>query len=568
MDSLRLQEVVIFLAAAGIVIPFGRRLRVSPVLGFLLVGLAVGPFGVARYSAEWPSLKHLSVTDVDGVHALAELGVVLLLFMIGLELSLQRLWAMRRLVFGLGSAQIGATSALIALIAWVFGNSLDAAIVLGLCLALSSTAVVVQLLTEQGRFGTRVGHGSFAILLAQDIAVVPILFIVGTLAAGSQDSLVLALGLALGKAALTVAVILIIGRLFLRPLFRFVTNAHSPEVFIAATLLIIIATAAATHAVGMSAALGAFLAGLLFAETEFRHEIEVDIEPFKGLFLGVFFMSVGMGIDLAEIVAEPLWILASIVGLFALKALVTAVCARLFGYRWVEALEVGLLLGQGGEFAFVVVALAMSFDLLPANTAQFMLIVVAATMFLTPGVARMGHILGVQLAKRARGAATEVPDVPSDLSGHVVLAGFGRTGKLLASILKSQQIAYVALDLDIAHIAIERNAGAAVFLGDASRAQLLQKMSLHRAAALLVTTDDPRAAELVVRSARQLAQTLPIVARAHDSEHGERLLALGATQVVLEVREAGLEMGRLMLEQCGLPDEVAREQIEITRTEA
>jgi CPA2 family monovalent cation:H+ antiporter-2 len=280
MEDLRLHDAVVFLAAAGLVIPVAKRLRISPVLGFLLIGLAVGPHGLARFAEQHSWIRVFLITDVTGVRALAELGVVFLLFMIGLELSIERLWGMRRLVFGLGSAQILLTGLLIGGIAWSFNNSVEASVVLGSCLALSSTAVVVQLLTEQGRFGSSVGRGSFAVLLAQDLAVVPILFLVGTFGAHVSGSVVWALGLAFGEAFLAVLVILGVGRLVVRPVFRFVGSAASPELFMAVTLLTIIATAATTFAAGLSAALGAFLAGLLLAETEFRHEIEINIEPF------------------------------------------------------------------------------------------------------------------------------------------------------------------------------------------------------------------------------------------------------------------------------------------------
>ena len=558
---------MIFLAAAGIVIPLGKRLSISPVLGFLLIGLAVGPHGLARFAEEHGWLRHVLITDVAGVRALAELGVVFLLFMIGLELSLERLWAMRRLVFGLGAAQICATGLLIGCIARAFGNTLEVSVVLGSCLALSSTAIVMQLLTEQGRFGSAVGRGSFAVLLAQDIAVVPILFVVGTLGAEVDGSLAGALGLALGEALLAVVLILGVGRVLLRPLFRFVSNAHSPELFVAATLLIIIATAGTTHAMGLSAALGAFLAGLLFAETEFRHQIDVDIEPFKGLLLGLFFMSVGMYIDLAEIFADPIWVALSIVGLFAIKTLVLTVLARLFGFTLAQAAEMGLLLGQGGEFAFVVVSLALSFTLIPQPTAQFMLIVVAATMFLTPLVARLARELGQWLVSQAQPNTADDIDVLPDIRDHVIIAGYGRTGLLLAQLLDRQHIAHLALDLDATRVAAQRATGAPVFFGDASRASMLERLRIGQAAALVVTTDDPVAAELVVQVARQQASDLPIVARAHDREHATRLLAKGAGQVVLEVREAGLEMGRMMLEHAGLPADAARDLIEVVRAE-
>ena len=565
MEQLRVQEAVVFLAAAALVIPAAKRLRMSPVLGFLLAGLAVGPNGLARIADEHTWLRFVLITDVDGVRALAELGVVFLLFMIGLELSLARLWAMRRMVFLMGSAQILLTGLVVGVIARAFGNSVEASVVLGGCLALSSTAIVMQLLTEQGRFGTAVGRGSFAVLLAQDIAVVPILFVVATLGAKSGGSVIGALGLAAGQAALAVVLILGVGRLVVRPLFRHVSGLHSPELFMAVTLLIIVATAAATDAAGLSAALGAFLAGLLFADTEYRHEVEINIEPFKGLLLGLFFMSVGMIIDLAEILTDPLWILLSVAGLFAIKSLLLAGIALTFGFSRGQAAEMGLLLGQGGEFAFVIVGLAVSLALIPLPTAQFMLIVVGATMFLTPLVARAARGVGQAIDALAPPAAEREVDIDPELRDHVVIVGYGRTGRLLAELLDRQHVAHVALDLDAAHVAGLRARGAPVFLGDASRTAMLEKMRLASAAALVISPDDPRAAERVLVAARQLTRDLPILVRARDRDHAAQLLAQGATQVVPEVLEAGLQLGQLTLEHVGLPSEAARELVEAER---
>jgi len=567
MEDLRLHDAVVFLAAAGLVIPVAKRFRISPVLGFLLIGLAVGPHGLARFAEQQTWLRFVLITDVAGVRALAELGVVFLLFMIGLELSLERLWAMRRLVFGMGSAQIILTGLIIGSIAWAFGNTVEASVVLGGCLALSSTAVVMQLLTEQGRFGTTVGQGSFAVLLAQDIAVVPILFVVGTFGAHVNGSLVWALGLASGEALLAVVAILSVGRLVVRPLFRFVGSTRSPELFMAVTLLTIIATAAATHAAGMSAALGAFLAGLLLAETEFRHEIAINIEPFKGLLLGLFFMSVAMGIDLSEILADPGWVTLSVIGLFAIKTLTTASLARLFGFGWGQATEMGLILGQGGEFAFVVVGLALGFGLLPEATAQFMLIVVGATMFLTPTVVRLARSVGAAIEASEQITADELIDIAPDLAGHVIIVGYGRTGQLLARLLDRQQITHLALDLDVARVALLRGQGAPIYFGDARRADMLQKMRLSHAAVLAVCIDDPGTTEQVLLAARRLSPDVPIVARARDSAHATSLLIQGATQVVPEVLESGLQLGHVMLEQAGLPTNAARDIVDAQRIE-
>lgn len=560
MEDLKLHDAVVFLAAAGVVIPIVRRLKISPVLGFILVGLIVGPYGLGRFVEVWPALRFLVIADIEGVAALAELGVVFLLFMIGLELSLERLWSMRRLVFGMGGLQIVVTGLVIFAIAVGFGNSVQVSVLLGSCLALSSTAIVMQLLVEQSRFGSAVGRGSFAILLAQDIAVVPVLFLVGTFGRQSDSPLFLELGLAFGGAFLAVAVILGLGRLIVRPLFRFV-GTDGAETFMAVTLLTIVATAAATHAVGLSAALGAFLAGLLLAESEYRHEIEVSIAPFKGLLLGLFFMSVAMSIDLAAILANPVWISLSVLGLFLIKAAITTVLARVFGFSWGQSAETGLLLGQGGEFAFVVLALALSLGLVPPATAQFMLVVVGATMVLTPGVAKLARIFGARLD--AGRSMDEI--IAPGLSGHVIIVGYGRTGALLANLLDRQRIQHVALDLDPERVTQFSADGAPVMLGDAGREAMLEKVQLRTAAALAVCTDDADASSRVLHAARRMAREIPIVVRARDAEHGSVLIEAGATRVVPEVFESGLHLGQVLFEQLGLPPAVARDLIDSQR---
>ena len=564
MEDLRLQELVVFLVAAGVVIPLGKRLRLSPVLGFLLIGLLVGPNGIGRLVAETPWLELAVITDVEGVRALAELGIVFLLFMIGLGLSPERLMAMRRLVVGLGGLQIVITGSIIAAIAYGFGNSPAASVILGGCLALSSTAIVSQLLIEQGRFGTTVGRSTFAVLLAQDLAVVPILFMVEILSGSGQATPALGFLLALGQAAVAIVLILVVGRLLLRPLFRLAASS-GPEVFVATTLLVIISTAVVTHAAGLSAALGAFLIGLLLAETEYRHEVEANIEPFKGLLLGLFFMSVGMIIDPADVLRNSLWICISVAGLIALKTAVTGSLAGLFGLRRAQAMEVGLLLGQGGEFAFIVVALAVGHSLLPEQTGQFMLIVVGCTMFLTPLLASVGRRIGAADSRRIAALPATEPDIDQDIEGHVVIVGYGRTGHLLADLLDRQQVAHVALDLDAGRVTQLRAQGAPVFLGDASRPAILQRANLDQALAMIVSMDDADAAERVLRTARQIAPDLPILARARDHSHAARLTGLGATAVVPEVLESGLHLGQLVLEQVGLPPDSARELIDEQR---
>jgi CPA2 family monovalent cation:H+ antiporter-2 len=550
-----LREGVIFLVAAGIIVPLFHRLRVSPVLGYLAVGALLGPFGLGLFAGEIGVLRYAVIDDIEGVKSLAGLGVVFLLFMIGLELSLDRLWALRRLVFGLGSLQVLITAAIIGAIAWGFGNSPAASILFGSCLALSSTAIVMQLLAERRQVATTLGRTSFSILLLQDLAVVPILFLIGVLGARVGGDVGVALLTSVLKALGAIVLIFVLGRQLVRPLFRLVSASRSPELFVAVTLLTIIGTAAATGAAGLSMALGAFLAGLLLAETEYRHEIEVDIEPFKGLLLGLFFMSVGMGIDFREVAQAPLWILASVVGLFLVKATITTVLCLMFGIPRHTSLEAGLLLGQGGEFAFVVVGLSIILGLVPRDAGQFMLIVASLTMAVTPLVAFIAHRAALALERRAHAAMSEQDAQIEDLEGHVVIAGFGRVGQTLARIFDAQGVPYVALDLDGPAIAAHRAAGAPVFYGDASRAEILRRARLGSAQALVVTMDSPSAAQHTVAAVRREFPLLPVFARARDAAHAAALLQSGATAVVPETVESSLQLAARVLEGVGTPEE-------------
>jgi monovalent cation:proton antiporter-2 (CPA2) family protein len=463
-EALNLGEVMVFLVAAGVVVPLVRRLGLGSVFGFLLVGLVIGPFGLARFVEDQPWLAYAVITNMDRVHALAELGVIFLLFMIGLELSVDRLWAMRRSVFGLGGAQVILTGAIIAGIASWFDNPLPAAMVLGAGFALSSTAIIMQLLATNGRLGTATGQTCFAVLLSQDLAVLPILFIIDAFARQNDGSIGLALATALGQAALAIAVILVIGRMVIRPMFRFVGSAASREMFLATVLLVIIGTAIATERAGLSTALGAFLAGLLFAETEYRHQIEVDIEPFKGLLLGFFFVSVGMGIDIAQVAARPLWLAASVAGLFLIKGSIFYALARLASRHRSVALESAMLLGQGGEFAFVVVGFSLAAGLLPNDTAQFMLIATGLTMMATPLVAHGVRHLARRIETAEASSRQGDVDVPTSLAGHVIIAGYGRVGQMVGSVLDAQELPHLALDIDTDLVARFRQKGASIFL--------------------------------------------------------------------------------------------------------
>src|SRR5215468_11245044 len=394
------KQALIVLGAAGVVIPLFHRLRVSPVLGFMLVGIVVGPFGFASLIPHLPWLSAITISTPASIEPIAQFGVVLLLFMIGLELSFERLWVMRRLVFGLGSLQVVLCAAVLAGAAILLGHNRISAGVIGLALAMSSTAVVIQVLSEEKRLNTVTGRSSFAILLFQDLAVVPLLLVLGMFAPVAYVSNMAAFGLAVGQALLTVAAIAALGRLVLRPLFRSVARTRSAELFVAACLLVVIAVGLATAAAGLSMALGALIGGLLLAGTEYRRQVEVTIDPFKGLLVGVFLISVGMSLDIRTAGTHPLLVVGVAGGMVLLKVLVVTPLTLGFGLNWANGLRTGLLLGPGGEFAFVIVSGATGEHLLAADAAGLVLFVTALTMASIPLLARLGGRLAPRLTPK------------------------------------------------------------------------------------------------------------------------------------------------------------------------
>jgi monovalent cation:proton antiporter-2 (CPA2) family protein len=557
-----LREALIFLAAAGLAVPLLSRLKVSPILGYLLIGGLIGPFGLGLLAADYPALSQVVISDIEGVRALAETGVVFLMFMIGLELSLDRLWSARLLVFGMGSLQITVTAALIAWIAATLGADTPSALVIGAALSLSSTAIIMQILMHGRRQSTPAGRAAFSILLMQDLAVVPILFMVGVLAAPGGQGLAAGLALALAKAAFAIVVIYVAGRLLLRPVLRQVAQARSAEMFTAAVLLAAVGVSTLTAHFGLSMALGALLAGLLLAETEYRHQIEVDIEPFKGLLLGLFFMSVGMGIDWRNVVSNLLMIAMAISGLWLLKAVVVTGLALLFSRRRSVAVETGLLLGQGGEFAFVILAAAASLGLIAGDLEQLILIVAGVSMLLTPLVAQMAQRASRRLERwDAAREAQDSDDSFLDCEGHVIIAGFGRVGQTLSRALDAEGLAYVALDADAALIAKLRDRQQPVFYGDASRVEILGKAGIERAAAVVVTMNDPAAASRIVAEIHRRWPLVPIHARARDPEHARRLQELGATYCTPETIEASLQLASNVLLYIGIDSEVVQRRM-------
>ncbi|MBI5128086.1 MAG: cation:proton antiporter [Rhodopseudomonas palustris] len=557
------REALVFLGTAGVVIPLMARLRISPVLGFLVAGLVLGPYSLGRLGEGLPWLQAITITSQDAVDRLAELGVAFLLFTIGLELSFDRLWTMRRLVFGLGMLQVVLTTAAISGIALSFGNTVEASLVIGACLALSSTAIVLQLLAEQKRLATHAGRSIFAVLLAQDLAVVPILFLIVVLgnagggadpgtAAPATGSVWFGLGIALIQAVAAILLIVGFGRLVLRRLFRLVAHTHNRELFMATILFVVVGTSLLTHVAGLSMALGAFLAGLVLAETEFRRQVEVDIEPFKGMLLGLFFISVGMRIDVAEVARYPAMVAASVFGMVTLKAALIAALTRGFGLSWPVVAEASLLLAGGGEFAFLVLGLASSSGLVTREVEQFMLLVSSGTMLLTPYLARLSRKASKQVHKvTAMADGHADPGPPED--GRIIVVGYGRVGRILGDILKKQDKPFIGIEIDPDAVRKARRAGHNLVYGDATQRAFLRKCGLAEATALVVTMHDASAAEHVVAAARAERPDIPVIVRARDAEHAVRLFKLGATDVVREVLEASFEIASTVLQSVGMP---------------
>ena len=562
-----LKEIILFLALSGVLMPLLSRLKINPVLGFLSVGVLLGPYGLASLAQAWPPLSWFTFVRPDQVAFLAELGVIFLMFMIGLELSVERLWSMRRLVFGLGGLQVVLSAVAIGGLAMAFGNGIEAAVILGVVIAFSSTAIVMQLLIQRRELGTPLGQSAFAILLFQDLAVVPLLVLISILGTSSgEGSFAGLLGYAVVKGVLTVVVIYLVGRRLVRPLFHQIAVDKQPDTFTALTLLTTLGVAALTWFAGLSMALGALLAGLIIAETEFRHEVEITIEPFKGLLMGLFFMSVGMGIDLRALLAEPVWIPLSIVGLLALKSLIVFVLLRVFGLSWGRAAEGGLLLSQGGEFAFIVIGMALGLGLLERQTGQFMLIVVGVSMLAAPVVARLGQSLGDAIDRRIATPESEGEDTGiGELYGHVIIAGYGRVGQLVGQMLDQQGVRYVAIENNAQLVAHQRKAGTPLVFGDASRPELLRKLRIDEARAVVLTMDHTAAAIHAVHAVRRMVPMMRIIARARDEKHALLLREAGASVVVPETLESSLKLTSWVLETLGVPPEAALRQLEQER---
>ena len=536
---------LVVLGAAGIVIPAFARFRLPPVIGFILVGLLVGPSGLGALATDYPWLKHVTIGSTEDIALFGELGIILLLFSIGLELSFRRLWQLRNLVFGIGAAQLFIAGAIFGSVLVFLGNlATPAAYGLGIALALSSTALVLPIAGTK----SAVGRASFSMLLFEDLALVPIIFVLAALSpAASGDSAELILT-TLWQGGLVVAALAIGGWFLLPKIFAQAARAKDPELFLAASLLVVIVAALATAAVGLSPIVGALLAGLMIAETEYHGEVEAITAPFKGLALGVFLISVGMGLNLKTIAEQWPALAIAVVGVVLVKAFVTAALLRFSGAaRRGTAAEVGLLMASPSETTLIVLTTALQAQLISRATAEFWQLVTAIGLTITPLLARIGHDIARRIEMRSGDAQTE--ETPE---GRTVIVGFGRVGHTVAELLREHDRPYVAVDADIDTVAAARRDGFIVRFADVARAGSLDKLGIENAKAIVLTMDDPVQQLRMTRQLRQKYPDLPIISRARDADHAAALYQAGASDAVPETLESSLQLAEAVLIDLGV----------------
>lgn len=551
--SSALGEVVLLLSAAVVVVAVFKRMHLSPVLGYLVAGALIGK-------------NALGYVDGDDFSVFAKLGVVFLLFAIGLELTIDRLMAMRWHVFGFGTLQVFFTSLCIGMIAYSFGLGVPASVVIGGALALSSTAIVLRVIADNGAQATQVGRISLANLLLQDFAVVPLLVLVPLLVTTSAENIGFALASAVGKAFVAMFVIFFLGRVLLRPFFQLVASAKSNELFIATTLLVVLGVSMVTEYFGLSLALGAFIAGLLVAETQYQHQVEDSIMPFKDLLMGLFFMTVGMNIDIMGIYNSLEVIAILSLGLIALKAAIIFGLCRFFHFPAGSAIHAGLLLSQGGEFAFILFSLAAepAIGLLDPAITQILLLVVTVTMALTPALSMLGSWLNNHMDDKVSTKEQEVAEEyqigkTEDLSKHVIIAGFGKVGEMVGRMLAEHKVNYVAIDADAKRAKEMFKKGFPVFHADPTKIESLERVGIVRAKSVIVTVRDQVYLKKIISAINKSYPGVPIVTRAEDLRYGQTLKTLGADVVVPEKYEAGLQLAGALLKAIGVTElEVSR----------
>jgi glutathione-regulated potassium-efflux system protein KefB len=546
MVTAQLIQVAVFLAAAAIAAPLGRSLRMGAVLGYLAAGVIIGPYVLGPLYA---------LDDVSKLLHFGEFGVVMLLFVIGLELRPVRLWAMRSAIFGLGAAQLVITSLVIAATGIAIGLTAAQALFIGLALSMSSTAFALQVLEEKNELTTRHGRLAFSVLLFQDLAAIPLIALVPLFALGHAETTMDFKSAVL--AILTILGVIVVGRFLLSRLYRFVAATGVREAMTASALLTVVGVALIMEAVGLSAALGSFIAGALLADSEYRHQIEADIAPFEGLLLAVFFIAVGMSIDLSVVVAEPLQLIAIVAVLITLKASILYLLGRWWTLDSAAARRLGLVLSQGGEFAFVLFGAGALQGVIEQSTANLLILAVTFSMAATP-------LLLLIDDKVEEALRSEAPpyDTPAGGEGHVIIAGFGRFGQIVARILRARQIPFTALDSSVEQVDFVRRFGAQIYYGDAGRLDILRAAGADKARAFVLAIDKVDSSLRVAEMVRTHFPDLPIYARARDRTHVHELMDLGVTIIERETFLAALELTKDLLRGLGLKEAEVRRLVE------
>ncbi|RYY44769.1 MAG: sodium:proton exchanger [Sphingomonadales bacterium] len=541
-------DTLVILGAAGIVIPAFARLRISPVIGFILVGVLVGPAGLGMLVGQYPWLYYLTISDPHSIEPFAEFGIILLLFSIGLELSFKRLWAMRNLVFGVGAAELIGAALVLGLALHLTGMSSSGAIGMGLALALSSTALVIPIAGTT----SAVGRAAFAMLLFEDLALVPIIFLLGAMAPAAADASWMSLFAALGRGAITVAILYVGGRLLLPRMFGQAARTKSPELFLAASLLVVIAASLATTAAGLSPIVGALIAGLLIAETEYHTEVEAITAPFKGLALGVFLITVGMQLNLAFVFENWGSLLGAVVLVLVVKTGVTMGLLKLAGARVSTAAETGVLMASPSETTLIVLGVATAAGLIAPADAAFWTTVTAIGLTATPLLAQAGRGIS-RLIERKQGDDASTHEVAMDEAGPgTVVIGFGRVGRTVADMLTRHGLPYLGVDADVDNVKAARKEGYTVMFGDVTRSELVDRLNLGHAKALILTMDDPVLTVRLTRRVRGWVPELPIITRARDAGHAAELYAAGASEAVPETLESSLQLSEALLVDLGI----------------
>ena len=541
LDSTGFSDALVILGAAGLVIPAFARARITPVIGFILVGIVVGPHGLGALVPRLAWLYHISITEPHAIEPFAELGIILLLFSIGLELSFQRLWTMRQRVVGFGAAELLVSALLISGAMMLFGRSVETALGLGMALALSSTALVLPIAGTTNA----VGRLAFAMLLFEDLALVPIIFVLGAVGGGGDVASLISV-VALGIA--TVAAMLVAGWFALPLLFAQAARTKSPELFLAASLLVVILASVATTAVGLSPIVGALVAGLLIAETDYAHEVESVVAPLKGLALGVFLISVGMSLDLAMIAENWRTLIAAVVGVVLVKAIVTTGLLRIGGVRTGVAAETGVLMASPSETTLIVLAAGASAGLIGAADAAFWQVVTAIGLTITPLLARIGHDVARRIELRQVASADE----PDTATPRTIIVGFGRVGVMVADMLDVHGRPWIAVEANVDAVTSARRRGRPVRFGDAGRMDTLEHLGVETASAVVFTMDDPVQILRLSRRLRERFPDLTIIARARDTDHAAALYRAGVSDAVPETLESSLQLSEAVLVDLGV----------------